>query len=134
MQEHADVLFANDTFYFAFQMRDLEAMDRLWSERTAVACIHPGWPAIAGREEVMQSWAAILSNEQAPAITCRGARAYRTGESAFVTCYELIGSNLLVATNVFIREGTDWKMVHHQAGPCNAPPGELPEEEPGSVQ
>ena len=134
MQEHADVLFANDTFYFAFQMRDLGAMDRLWSEQAAVACIHPGWPAITGREEVMQSWAAILGNDSAPAINCRGARAYRYGDSALVTCYELIGANLLVATNVFVREADSWKMVHHQAGPCNAPPGELPEEEESSLQ
>ena len=134
MQEHADVLFANDGFYVAFQTKDLEAMDRLWAEDLPVACIHPGWPAIRGREEVMQSWAAILSNAEAPAITCRGARAYRYGNSAFVTCYELVGGNLLVATNVFVRQAESWKLVHHQAGPCNAPPGELPEEEESSVQ
>ena len=134
MQEHPDVIFANDTFYHAFQLRDLDAMGRLWAERAPVACIHPGWPTITGREEVMQSWAAILGNDQAPAITCRAARAFRHGDSAFVTCYELVGDNLLVATNIFVREGDSWKMVHHQAGPCNAPPGELPEEDEGSLQ
>ncbi|MFQ5786213.1 MAG: nuclear transport factor 2 family protein, partial [Alphaproteobacteria bacterium] len=31
----------------------------------------------------------------------------------------------LVATNVFVREGAAWKMVHHQAGPtAQTGPGE----------
>ena len=24
---------------------------------------------------------------------------------------------MLIATNLFVREGPDWKMAHHQAGP-----------------
>ncbi len=32
--------------------------------------------------------------------------------------------------NVFAREDGAWKMVHHQAGPCRAVPGELETEAP----
>jgi hypothetical protein len=46
----------------------------------------------------------------------------------------MIGESLLAATNVFVREGGGWKLVHHQAGPCNLPPADLPEEEEGRLQ
>src|SRR3546814_4010213 len=82
----------------------------------------------------MQSWAAILANPETRGIEMRGARAYRCGEAAFVTCSERIGDRLLAATNLFVREDGGWKLVHHQAGPCNLPPGELPEEEESRLQ
>lgn len=134
MQEHADVLFANDTFYLAFQTRDVEAMEDLWARDVAVACTHPGWPTLSGREQVMQSWAAILGNPDSQEVACRGAQARRYGEVAFVTCYEVVGDSLLAATNIFLHGAAGWKLVHHQAGPCNAPPSELPEEEESRLQ
>jgi hypothetical protein len=39
-----------------------------------------------------------------------------------VICFEEIMNTFLVATNVFVREGRVWKMVHHQAGPTSAQP------------
>lgn len=129
MQEHADILFANEAFYHAFQLKDLDAMDGIWARRGPVACTHPGWPSLSGRDQVMQSWQAILTNPDALTVTCRGARARRYGDVAFVTCYEEIGENLLAATNIFLREDDTWKLVHHQAGPCHVPPPELAEEE-----
>lgn len=134
MPEHADILFANEAFYLAFQTKDLAAMEAIWARAAPVACTHPGWPSISGRDRVMQSWAAILANPETQDIAMRGARAHRCGDAAFVTCYELIGGGLLAATNIFVREDGGWKLVHHQAGPCNVPPGELPEEEAVSVQ
>ena len=131
MQEHADILFANEAFYIAFQMKDMAAMEDLWARQAPVACTHPGWPALEGRDQVIESWAAILSNPDTRGIEVRGARAHRCGEAAFVTCYEIIGRSLLAATNVFVREAGTWKLVHHQAGPCNMPPADLPEEEEG---
>ena len=134
MQEHADLLFANEAFYVAFQTKDVAAMEDLWARRVAVACTHPGWPSLSGREQVMQSWAAILGNPDTRGVEMRGARAQRYGDAAFVTCYEMIGESLLAATNVFVREDGGWKLVHHQAGPCNLPPADLPEEEEGRLQ
>jgi ketosteroid isomerase-like protein len=129
MQEHADVLFANEAFYVAFQTKDLGAMEDLWARRGPVACTHPGWPSLSGREQVLKSWQAILENPEGVAVSCRAARARRYGDTAFVTCYEVVGENLLAATNIFVREDGAWKMVHHQAGPCHVPPPELGEEE-----
>lgn len=129
MSETDAVLFANEAFYRAFADRDLKAMDEIWARALPIACIHPGWPALIGREAVMTSWRRILSGAGAPQIACREAEAFLRGEMAFVVCYEEITGQFLVATNVFAREGGRWKLVHHQAGPSPAPPA-AEEDEP----
>jgi ketosteroid isomerase-like protein len=114
--EERAVLAANAAFYQAFATRDPQAMDALWARRAPVACIHPGWEALRGREAVMASWQSILSGAGAPPITCNRARAHVFGEMAIVICMEHIPGAHLVATNVFVREDAEWKIVHHQAG------------------
>ena len=121
------VLFANDAFYSAFAERDMAAMEALWATEAPVAVIHPGWQALTGRDEVMESWQAILEGPNPPEITCHGASAHVCGDLAYVLCYEQVGGGFLVATNLFVREGGAWRMIHHQAGPTSLT--ELPEEE-----
>lgn len=135
MSETAKLLFANDAFYIAFSSRDADAMDGIWARQTPVSCIHPGWQALTSRDDVMESWHAILGNPSAPSIACRGAQAVVRGEVGLVICYEMIGGAVLAASNVFIREGGTWLLMHHHAGPCEALPAELADEQPAeSVQ
>ncbi len=108
------VLACNRTFYRAFVTRDLAAMTALWAETAPVACIHPGWDALTGRAAVLASWRDIFT--QATAIECRAERVLVFGDAACVICHEHVGGGLLVATNLFVREGGAWRMVHHQAG------------------
>jgi len=115
--QEIEVLEANAAFYRAFAERDVDAMARLWAERAPVACVHPGWDALDGREEVLRSWRDILSSPGAPEIRCTRAAAHVLGESAYVVCHEVLPSARLVATNVFVREAGGWRMVHHQATP-----------------
>ncbi len=133
MSDEAAVLFANESFYTAFLNRDVKAMWALWAARGAVSCIHPGWNAIEGREAVLQSWAAILGNPNAPRIRCRAPQASIHGTTALVICYEVVEGGVLVATNVFVREQDGWRMVHHQAGPANTLPAEPDEPPPPRV-
>ncbi len=128
------VLFANEAFYAAFTTRDLEAMEKVWSERENITCIHPGWTALLGREAVMESWRAILTNPQSPQVAISGAAAMLLlGEVAYVVCYEHLTDAVLAATNIFVREDGWWRLVHHQAG-TSPPPAETEPEEPMRVQ
>jgi len=128
MSDPAEVLFANESFYHYFREADLEGMESLWARAAPVACIHPGWPALTDREEIMESWRGIFANEGAGDFACEGPVPYLSGPQAFVVCYERFGDTLLVATNIFQQEDGAWKLVHHQAGPCNVRPKEKPEE------
>jgi ketosteroid isomerase-like protein len=112
-----EVLEANAAFYRAFAARDLPTMTALWAERLPVACIHPGWDALSGRAEVLESFARILGSDGSPDVRCTLAEAHVLGEVALVTCHEVLEGGRLAATNVFAREDGLWRMVHHQASP-----------------
>jgi ketosteroid isomerase-like protein len=117
--DEALVLAANQAFYDAFARGDLAAVEALWAYRAPVACIHPGWEALHGREEVIASWRAILAGGGAPPVRCTRPTAAVMGDSAYVVCGEAIDGAELVATNLFVREDGAWRLVHHQAGPIH---------------
>ena len=116
MDDEQSVLAANAAFYKAFETGDLEAMAAAWSAGPLVACTHPGWTAITGRNDVLASWAGILEGS-AGRVACLDPAANVLGDTAFVTCGESVGNNLLAATNIFAREGDAWRLVHHHASP-----------------
>ena len=116
MTDSDAVLAANLEFYRAFATRDLEAMEALWAKAAPVACIHPGWPALADRQAVMESWRGILSNPEAPRIVCYDERVFLYGDTALVICEEELGGGTLIASNLFVREEGAWRIAHHQAG------------------
>lgn len=113
-----EVLAANQSFYEAFARGDVEAIDALWAQRAPVACVHPGWDALHGRDEVVGSFRSILDNG-APQVRCSRPSAYVLGDSAYVVCGEVVGGAGLVATNLFVREDGAWRLVFHQAGPIH---------------
>jgi len=113
--ERAGALRANERFYRVFAAGDAKQMDAVWSAGTDVLCTHPGRPALVGRAAVMQSWRAMLA--QAPEIACSHAQVSVIRGVAFVTCVEHIGQAALTATNAFVWEDGEWRLVHHHAGP-----------------
>ncbi len=119
--DEIEILDANTAFYAAFAARDLAALDALWARRSPVACVHPGWKPLRGREEVMASWRGILAGDP-PAIRCAAATAHAVGPTAFVVCLERIpGAPPLAATNVFVREDGAWHLCHHHSGAVYQP-------------
>jgi ketosteroid isomerase-like protein len=128
--DEIEILDANTAFYAAFAARDLPALEALWARRASVACVHPGWKPLRGREEVMASWRGILSGE-APAVRCAAATAHQVGPTAFVVCLERIpGAQPLAATNVFVKEDGAWRLCHHHAGPVYQ---DVPDRAPGAM-
>ena len=117
----SEVLASNEAFYDAFNARDMDAMDRLWAKLAPVVCLHPGSTALHGRTQVIRSWQSILSSDGAPRVSVEGPRVVILGETAMVLCYERVtdpdtGTGaVLAATNVFVREGGEWRLVHHHS-------------------
>lgn len=116
MEDGDAVLAANLEFYRAFTTRDLAAMEALWARAAPVACIHPGWPPLADRDAIMQSWRGILSNADSPRIACYDERVLVYGDTALVICEEELAGGTLIASNFFVREDGQWRIAHHQAG------------------
>ena len=116
------VLRANEAFYAAFRAHDLVAMDILWSREAPVMCVHPGWEPIIGRDAVLGAWRAIFEGD-VPEVEVRDARASLLGDVACVVCLEVVSDadgerrGVMSATNLFVREGSGWRVVHHHAGP-----------------
>lgn len=116
--DSSEVLAANAAFYAAFARRDAAAMDDLWARETKVACLHPGWEPLLGRDAVLTSWRRILlSGGAPPSIRCEQPQAYLAGEAAWVICAEVVPGGSLAATNVFVRERGKWRLVHHHSSP-----------------
>jgi ketosteroid isomerase-like protein len=117
----SEVLASNEAFYDAFNSRDIDAMERLWAKLAPVVCLHPGSTALHGRSQVIRSWHSILSSDGAPRVAVEGPRVVMLGETAMVLCYERVtdpdtGTGaVLAATNVFVREGGEWRLVHHHS-------------------
>src|SRR5687768_11925771 len=117
--EERRVVAANQEFYRAFRDRDRVAMERVWAREHLVACLHPGWEPLTGRAAVLESWDAIMASPSSPAVNAGEETVLLEGHTAVVLCAEHIDDVRLVATNVFVLEGDEWKIFHHHASPLS---------------
>jgi hypothetical protein len=60
--DRTEVLAANEAFYRAFEKKDIEAMNVIWSQGTGSLCIHPGRNVLRGWREIELSWSQIFRN------------------------------------------------------------------------
>lgn len=123
---------ANTALYDAVEHADLDALNGLWLE-DGVSVVHPGWPILTGREEVLRSYALIMANTDYVQFFLTDVEVSVHGDTALVRCTENILSGgpaeddgsagplvggLVVATNVFRRaEGGSWKVWSHHGSP-----------------
>jgi ketosteroid isomerase-like protein len=124
---------ANHELYAAVEAADLDLMAEVWLDgphAETVVCVHPGWPAIQGREEVLRSWTAIMANTPYIQFFLTDVEVEVVGEIAVVTCAENIltgmGESALaggraVATNVFRHTASGWRLWIHHASPVITP-------------
>ena len=110
------ILTANAAYYRAFATGDVTTMTRVWAD-DGVSCVHPGWPPLVGRDDVIESYRGILTNQNRVRITHQDDVAIVTGDEGRVLCIEIVEGAALAATNVYRRVDGEWRMVHHQASP-----------------
>lgn len=109
-----DILLTNSAFYRAMRQGDFRSMEDLWARHRKVSCIHPGHPALVGREDVMDSFKLILRHNP-PEIFPDEPTVIVTGKTALVLLIERIEGLSLIATNGFVLEEGKWRMMSHQA-------------------
>ncbi|MFJ4972958.1 nuclear transport factor 2 family protein [Streptomyces sp. NPDC088755] len=143
----AEVEAANTAFYEALERGAHEDLSGLWlpGEDLTVSCVHPGWPVLTGRGEVLRSYALIMANTEYIQFFLTDVNVAMTGDTALVTCTENILSGgpaeegdalgplvgqLVVATNVFRRTPEGWKLWSHHGSPVLADTDEEDDEEP----
>lgn len=130
------VLDANEEFYRALQSLDLKAMKQVWLHKDWVFCTHPGWRGITGWEGILSSWEGIFTNTRKLRIQLQQVALQLYGSIAWLTCIEEITSDsdagltasLAQATNIYMKVGQQWKLVHHHASPVPVVPN-FPETE-----
>ncbi|MFG3499212.1 nuclear transport factor 2 family protein [Streptomyces sp. NPDC047928] len=132
---------ANTAFYEAMERGDFEAISELWLDESHsdISCVHPGWPVLSGRGEVLRSYALIMANTDYIQFFLTDVKVSVAGDTALVTCTENILSGgpaedgaelgplvgqLVVATNVFRRTPDGWRVWSHHGSPVLAESGD----------
>ncbi|MDP3711651.1 MAG: nuclear transport factor 2 family protein [Mycobacteriales bacterium] len=123
---------ANTELYRAFEEADVDAMAALWdgaddpAAAADVVCVHPGWPMLTGRSQVLRSWSAIMAGTAYIQFFLTDVQVRVAGDTAVVTCTENVLTAIsesegtgaaVVSTNVFRRRADGWRIQVHHGSP-----------------
>ncbi len=123
------VIAASQQFYRAFMTLDIHKMDAAWGKGD-VTCVHPGWEACVGWPNVRDSWVLIFNHTQEMRIVVQVLDITARDNWAWMLCLETIHTldgdqwveGKVLATNIFERQGMEWKIIHHHGSPVLSRP------------
>ena len=120
---------AEAAFYEAFEKGDLEAMMGVWADDDDIVCVHPGGVRLAGAEQVREAWRQIFAGGQTLRFRLRQQQALNGMTLVVHSVYEQItvasearARQPVIATNVYMRTESGWRMVVHHASPAPVAP------------
>ena len=118
---------AEAAFYEAFEKSDLEAMMDVWADDDDIVCVHPGGVRLAGAEQVREAWRQIFAGGQTLRFRLRQQQALNGMTLVVHSVYEQItvasearARQPVIATNVYMRTESGWRMVVHHASLVHA--------------
>ena len=119
------VLAANEEFYRAFEKRNFERMQVVWSHGTDCLCAHPGRLPLKGWPKIGASWQSIFRNIDYIEIETDIISVQVSDDIAYVVLVEKVMQVVKrrrieaesLATNVFECMGGQWYLVHHHGSP-----------------
>ena len=129
---------AENAFYEALERADLDAMMAVWAEDEEIVCIHPAGPRLAGHEQVRDSWRRIFSGGGTRLQVTQQV----TTQAMMVAIHSVHESTpaagnrkpaTAVATNVYLRTATGWRMILHHASPAPGQPEGAPADAPPKI-
>ena len=113
-------------FYQAFEARDLDAMMTAWADDEDIVCVHPGGSRMVGYDAVRSGWEQLFSGDAKLAFRLDEIVVLETVGLAMQSAIEHVTTadgtvrGTAVATNVFLRTPSGWRMVCHHASPMAA--------------
>ena len=110
-------------FYQAFEARDLDAMMSAWADDEDIVCVHPGGSRMVGYDAVRAAWEQLFSGDTKLSFRLDEIVVLETVGLAMQSAIEHVATadgtarGAAVATNVFMRTPSGWRMVCHHASP-----------------
>lgn len=112
-------------FYRAFEAKDIDAMMAAWAEDEEIVCVHPGGPRLVGFDAVRLGWEQIFAGETKLLFRLDEIVVLETVGMALQSAIEqvTVGDNpaprgTAIASNVFLRTPSGWRVVLHHASPA----------------
>jgi ketosteroid isomerase-like protein len=112
-------------FYQAFEARDIEAMMATWAEDEDIVCVHPGGPRLVGYDAVRAGWEHLFAGNARLSFRLDEIVVIETVGLALQSAVEhvTVGDDpkprgAAIATNVFMRTPSGWRIVVHHASPA----------------
>jgi ketosteroid isomerase-like protein len=109
-------------FYRAFETKDIDVMMAAWAEDEEIVCVHPGGPRLVGFDAVRRGWEQIFAGETKLLFRLDEIVVLETVGMALQSAIEqvTVGDNpaprgTAIASNVFLRTPSGWRMVLHHA-------------------
>jgi ketosteroid isomerase-like protein len=116
---------AATAFYRAFEAKDIDAMMAAWAEDEDIVCVHPGGPRLVGFDAVRVGWEQIFAGETKLLFRLEELVVLETVGMALQSAIEqvTVGDNptprgTAIASNVFLRTPSGWRIVLHHASPA----------------
>ena len=119
-------------FYQAFEARDLDAMMAAWADDEDIVCVHPGGSRMVGYDAVRTGWEQLFSGDTKLSFRLDEVVVLETVGLAMQSAIEHVAiadgtaRGAAVATNIFLRTPSGWRMVCHHASPMAAIPVPAP--------
>lgn len=109
-------------FYQAFEAKDIETMMATWAEDEDIVCVHPGGPRLVGYDAVRAGWEQLFAGNARLSFTVDQIVVIETVGLALQSAVEhvTVGDEreprgTAIATNVFLRTPSGWRIVVHHA-------------------
>jgi len=119
-------------FYQAFENKDIDAMMAAWADDEDIVCVHPGGTRHVGYEAVRSAFEQIFSGESKLRFRLEEVVMLETVGLALQSALEHVYTGeatlrgTVVASNVFMRTPSGWRLVCHHASPAPATPASAP--------
>ena len=114
-------------FYQAFEGKDIDAMMAAWAEDEDIVCVHPGGARLVGFDAVRIGWEQLFAGNAKLSFRLDEIVVLETVGMAFQSAIEQVAvgddaksRGIAIATNVFLRTPSGWRLVVHHASAAPA--------------